>query len=250
DLVEKVARKIHGGGGPGGSNSEQWTDFLLRFGRSSHRVRDAVAQLCCKLNNQSVSWDKIQALMSSRLIALDKCPGVRPIGIGECLRRILSKCMLEITGDDVTNACGKDQLRSGLKGGIEGAVHAMSTLFRSKSSPDALRWNFKQWTCARDVLRVRDVLGELCEKAWGNTVKEPIINEDGPGLRGDLAVRGVWEAQREALFDIRVVDTDAPSHASRTVRSVLISAEEEKKRKYLAACEQRHATFYTTGHVS
>ncbi|KAL1450485.1 hypothetical protein WDU94_002849 [Cyamophila willieti] len=90
---------------------------------------------------------------------------------------------------------------------------------------------------------VRDVLGELCEKAWGNTVKEPIINEDGPGLRGDLAVRGVWEAQREALFDIRVVDTDAPSHASRTVRSVLISAEEEKKRKYLAACEQRHATF-------
>lgn len=56
-------------------------------------------------------------------------------------------------------------------------------------------------------------------------------------------MRGVWEAQRDALFDIRVIDTDAPSYANRPVSSVLKSAEEEKKKKYLSACEQRHATF-------
>lgn len=90
---------------------------------------------------------------------------------------------------------------------------------------------------------LRDLLAEMCEKAWGNVVKEPIISEESPGLRGDLAVRGVWEAQREALFDVRVVDTDAPSYISRTVKSVLKSAEDEKMRKYLQAVEERHATF-------
>ncbi|KAL1462001.1 hypothetical protein WDU94_013856 [Cyamophila willieti] len=86
---------------------------------------------------------------------------------------------------------------------------------------------------------IRDLMGELCDKAWGNCVKEPIISEVPPGLRGDLAVRGTWEA----LFDIRVIDTDAPSYASRSVKSVISGAEEEKKRKYNTACEARHATF-------
>lgn len=93
---------------------------------------------------------------------------------------------------------------------------------------------------------VRDVFGELMTTAWGNCIKEPIITEaDGtsPGLRGDLACRGVWEPQRVALFDVRVIDTDAPSYVSRPVSNVLTSAEQEKQRKYLEACEQRHATF-------
>lgn len=93
---------------------------------------------------------------------------------------------------------------------------------------------------------IRDVLGELMLSAWGNCCKEPVIVETSltePGLRGDLACRGVWERQRDALFDIRVVDTDAPSYLSRSVAAVLSSAEEEKKRKYIEACEQRRASF-------
>jgi hypothetical protein len=90
---------------------------------------------------------------------------------------------------------------------------------------------------------IRDLFCELCQNAWGNVTKEPIITEGNCGLRGDLSCRGVWDAQREALFDIRVVDTDAPSYISRPVASILKSAEEEKKRKYSSACEKQHATF-------
>ena len=46
---------------------------------------DIVAALACKLLNSIVPWEDISALVVNRLIALDKCPGVRPIGIGETL---------------------------------------------------------------------------------------------------------------------------------------------------------------------
>lgn len=133
--VEQIARKLHGGGGPTGSTSENWKDFLLRFGEASLHLRNAIAQLTMKLNNEYVPWTQIQALMSSRLVALDKCPGVRPIGIGECLRRILSKCMILATGSEVTEACGQWQLCSGLNCGIEGAIHAMNDTFVKKCHP-------------------------------------------------------------------------------------------------------------------
>lgn len=40
-------------------------------------------------------------------------------------------------------------------------------------------------------------------------------------LIADLGVRGVWQPQTEALFDIRVIDTDAQSNAHCSVNAVL-----------------------------
>ena len=60
---------------------------------------------------------------------MDKSPGVRPIAIGEIPRRILCKAVALATSMDVTDLCGIDQLCSGIKGGIEGAVHAMRELY-------------------------------------------------------------------------------------------------------------------------
>ena len=62
-------------------------------------------------------------------------------------------------------------------------------------------------------------------------------------LKADLAVRGVWQPQCDALFDIRVVNTDAPSYRSRAPTDVLRSAESDKKKKYLQACQDRRAAF-------
>ena len=66
---------------------------------------------------------------SKKMIALDKCPGVRPIGIGDAADWLCAKVMIQITGDDVQQEYLYDKICSGIKSGIEGSIHAFSQLF-------------------------------------------------------------------------------------------------------------------------
>ena len=63
--------------------------------------------------------------MACHLVALDKRPGVHPVGIGETLRRALAKLVMRAAGDQAKTACGKLQLCAGLEAGIEGATRAV-----------------------------------------------------------------------------------------------------------------------------
>ena len=69
------------------------------------------------------------AFTSCRLIAIDKCPGVRPIGISEVARRIQGKAILAIVGGDIQETAGALQLCAGQKAGCEAPVHAMRQIF-------------------------------------------------------------------------------------------------------------------------
>ena len=80
----------------------------------------------------------------------------------------------------------------------------------------------------------------------GSSCFESVVRDasvDGDALIADLGVRGVWEPQAMALFDIHVVDTDARSYLFHSLSAVLASAEAEKKRKYCDASTEHHATF-------
>ena len=63
--------------------------------------------------------------MSYRLVALDKRPGLRPMGIGEMLRRALAKLVMRAAGEQAKTACGNLQLYAGLEAGIEEATLAV-----------------------------------------------------------------------------------------------------------------------------
>ena len=86
-------------------------------------------------------------------------------------------------------------------------------------------------------------MGYLAAQVWGCVISEPVVrytSVDGEALIANLGATGVWEPQSMALFDIRVVDTDAKSYMSHSPVAVLAS---EKKRKYCDACTEHHATF-------
>ena len=81
-----------------------------------------------------------------------------------------------------------------------------------------------------------DAIGDLAALVWSQVPSEPVVkdaSEDSDALIADLGVRGVWQSQVMALFDIRVVETDALSS----------SAEAEKKQKYCSASSDHRATF-------
>ena len=90
-----------------------------------------LALLARRLHVSLVDPIGLSTFLTCRLIALDKCPDVRPIGICECARRITSKAILSITRGDVQDAAGSLQLCAGQIAGIKGAIHFISATFQS-----------------------------------------------------------------------------------------------------------------------
>ena len=78
--------------------------------------------------------------MSGRLIALDKQPGVRPVGLREMWRCLFDQIVLKTTGTEATMACQDDQLCDVLKAVINGAIHGVQALWDENLSTE--EWGF------------------------------------------------------------------------------------------------------------
>ena len=83
--------------------------------------------------------NNLEAYIACRLIPLEKQPsGIRPIGIGEVLRRIVGKAIVAEIKGDIMESAGCLQLCAGQKAGCEAAAHAMREIFEETSTDAVL----------------------------------------------------------------------------------------------------------------
>ena len=117
-MVRQAALRAKGSGGPCGVDANGLRRMLAckSFKQSSTKVCGAIATMAKTLCTQYIDPSTIEPLTSNHLIPLDKGEGtVRPIEVGEVIRRICGKCLMNIAKWDVAEASGLLQLCVGQK---------------------------------------------------------------------------------------------------------------------------------------
>ena len=133
--------------------------------------------------------------MGCRLAALDKCPGVRPLGIGETI----AKCVLKVYSEDTKVACGSTQLCADLEAGIEGAMHAVAEQAEERDSME-----FGEW--------------EVDDNIWEKEAKDGDVQDSLPMRRARearatalLTQEGQEDGMVESLEDTAEGESGTPS---------------------------------------
>ena len=129
-LIRSLAGQLRGAAGPSGLS----TDILRILCRSKGPEADslcwALAEVARRLASSPLPRGCISCLLSSRLVALDKGRNeLRPVGIGESIRRLLGKAIMSATRDGLQQACGAVQACSGMSGACEAAARSLQEMW-------------------------------------------------------------------------------------------------------------------------
>ena len=141
EMIREAALRTKGSGGPSGVDANGFKRILTckSFKKSSANLCDALATMTRKLCTEYIDPRTIEPILANRLIPLDKGEGaVRPIGVGEVIRRVIGKCVMKVTKEDVLDASGSLQVCAGLRSGSEAAVHAMHSIFEEEETDAVL----------------------------------------------------------------------------------------------------------------
>ena len=136
NMIRQSALKTRGGAGPSGLDGDGWRRILTSncFGTEPSDLCASLAKLTeilCSINQEENS---LEPLLASRLIPLNKNPGLRPIGIGETLRRIIGKTVARFLKQDVVDSVGSLQVCAGQDAGCEAAIHSLRTIFQQEET--------------------------------------------------------------------------------------------------------------------
>ena len=129
---------VKGSAGPSGLDAEDWRQMCCSFKEASHHLCNTLADTARRIATCYVDPSGLEALNACRLIALDKMPGLRPIGVGEVAKRILGRSILRIVKEDVQRVVGPLQMCVGFENGVEVASLAMHAVFEDKHTEAVL----------------------------------------------------------------------------------------------------------------
>ena len=136
ETIAKAAQLTKGAAGPSHVDAKHYRHILLsnKYKTENKQLREQIAKLARKLASTIVDPATLEAFICCRLVPLDKQPGIRPIGIGEVMRRIIGKAVGWTIRPDLMKSAGPLQAAGGAKGGAEAAIHAMRTIFEDEST--------------------------------------------------------------------------------------------------------------------
>lgn len=137
-LIKKCALRTEGAAGISQADDRLWHKMVTSYKETSSELCRAVAAATRRFATEFVDPESLEALLANRGIPLDKCPGLRPVGIGEVKRRVMGKAIMEIVGKDVQKAAGSMQLCAGQSAGVEAAIHAMRNIFAADETDGVL----------------------------------------------------------------------------------------------------------------
>ena len=108
DTARNAVTKTKGGSGPSGMDADGWRRIFTfkSFGDSSTDLCKTFAAVIRKIYTEPNLSSSLEALLACRLIPLDKNPGLRPIGVGEILRRIAGKAAVSVIRDEILTSVG------------------------------------------------------------------------------------------------------------------------------------------------
>ena len=113
DVVRKMALATQGAAGPSILHVYIWRHMLVSFKSASMDICVAIAEVAIHIDSQQVDPVGLMPHLNNQLIPLDKNPGVRPVGIGEVLRRIIGKGLMRILKREITLVASVSQVCAG-----------------------------------------------------------------------------------------------------------------------------------------
>ena len=81
--IRRAILKTSGSHRPSGVDALEWCRYLTAFGSRSEFFCRTIAKIAVKLETEEQDPMSLQGYNACRLIPLDKCLGIRPIGDGE-----------------------------------------------------------------------------------------------------------------------------------------------------------------------
>ena len=190
------------------------------FGNDPEALREEVALLAKRLCIEAIPYENISAYLSCRLVPLSKRDeGVRPVGIGETLRRIVGKTITRVLKQDIQQSCGTLQTCTGIESGIEAAIHSVKSAFDEDGSEAAMlvdadnafnRLNRK--VALQNIKSICLKIYQYLQNSYNSPVNlyladgSHILSKEGT-TQGDNAAMGMYALGIKPLIDKTQEDT-------------------------------------------